>query len=208
MNKTKRLILDQSLLLFNNKGIVNVALRDISNELNISIGNLQYHFKKREDIVEALYLELVSKIDKEIECLMSKFSVATFFDLQNAIIRILFSYRFFLIDFVAITRNNKKIKRHYAELSKKREQEVLFFVDHLISANILRKPILKDEYLSFYKSIEIIGNFWFSNCLVQQDHLSQEALKEYSVLLQKMIFPYLTEQGRTYFSNLYDNLLA
>ncbi len=208
MHKTKKLILYQSLLLFNNKGIVNVALRDISGALNISIGNLQYHFKKREDIIEALYYELVSQIDKAIEPLVSKFSVDSFFDLPNAIIRILFLYRFFLIDFVAITRNNKKIKRHYAELSKKREQEFLFFVDRSIAANILRKPVLKDEYLSLYKSIEILGNFWFSNCLVQQDNLSQDILKEYSVLLQNIIFPYLTEHGRTYFSNVYDDMRA
>ena len=65
MSETKLKIIKQALLLFNNNGTANVSLRAIAKETGISIGNLQYHFKKREDIIEALYFQLVDKIDAE-----------------------------------------------------------------------------------------------------------------------------------------------
>jgi len=46
MSATKQKILKQSLQLFNELGISNVSLRDIADEAGISVGNLQYHFKK------------------------------------------------------------------------------------------------------------------------------------------------------------------
>jgi AcrR family transcriptional regulator len=41
----------------------------IALELNMSSGNLNYHFKKREDIFEALYFEMVLEFDERIESL-------------------------------------------------------------------------------------------------------------------------------------------
>ena len=63
MNATKQKILMKSLELFNTSGISKTSLRTISDEVGISVGNLQYHFKKREDIIEALYFQLVAKMN-------------------------------------------------------------------------------------------------------------------------------------------------
>lgn len=63
MNNTKQKILIKSLELFNSKGVSKTSLRTIADEVEISVGNLQYHFKKREDIIEALYFQLVEKMD-------------------------------------------------------------------------------------------------------------------------------------------------
>lgn len=51
---TKQKILDASKELFNEKGYDNVKMRDISSKLGISVGNLTYHFKKKEDILKVL----------------------------------------------------------------------------------------------------------------------------------------------------------
>lgn len=207
MNKTKQRILKKSLQLFNNKGIVNISLRDISKKLNISVGNLQYHYKKREDIVEDLYFNLVQKIEKEILALNKNAPINIFFDAPVKIMIILFEYRFFLIDFVNISRNNETIKRHYSQLSIKREEQFIILINVLIARNIFRKPLLRNEYVNLYKVIEVISNFWFSNSLIQKDNLSKEVIEEYSVLISQIIYPYLTKQGKDKFSNTYTDLL-
>ena len=38
----------------------------IAVELKISSGNLNYHFKNREDVLEALYFEMVSEFDSRV----------------------------------------------------------------------------------------------------------------------------------------------
>ena len=53
--KTKERILQTTLLLFNDEGEPNVTTVDISHEMDISPGNLYYHYKGKEALIVALY---------------------------------------------------------------------------------------------------------------------------------------------------------
>ena len=53
--KTRDRILQVSLLLFNDEGEAPQTAVDISNALEISPGNLYYHFKGKDAIIRALY---------------------------------------------------------------------------------------------------------------------------------------------------------
>ena len=56
--ETKSKILDAATKLFNQYGLANVRLQMIANETGISIGNLAYHFKNKEAIIESMSLNL------------------------------------------------------------------------------------------------------------------------------------------------------
>lgn len=56
MQKRKEDIMNTAERLFNEKGYNAVSLRDISDAIGISKGNLTYYFQKKEDLVEACAL--------------------------------------------------------------------------------------------------------------------------------------------------------
>ncbi|PCJ68049.1 MAG: TetR family transcriptional regulator [Rhodobiaceae bacterium] len=53
--KTRDRILQASLALFNEEGETNVSTVDIANQVDISPGNLYYHFKGKDALIAALY---------------------------------------------------------------------------------------------------------------------------------------------------------
>ncbi len=207
MNETKQKILVESLRLFNDRGISNVALRNIADELGISVGNLQYHFKKREDIIETLYFQLVGKMES-IFFIGTNDLLESFLNISTEIISILYEYHFFLLDFTTITRRNQKIKKHYSELSKRREDEFLKIVDVFIENGLFRKEMLKNEYANLFKRVEVISNFWFSSILIQAEGLSKESVEEYSLIISQGIYPYLTDEAKNRYASFFPSQLV
>lgn len=206
MNSTKRRILLTSLQLFNERGISDVSLRTISDELGISVGNLQYHFKKREDIIEALYFQLVEEID-EVEFVPNENLMESVMKVSTDTFVKLYQNRFFLLDFVAITRKNQTLKQHYSELSKRRVEEFLQVIEVLIQHSVFREERLKGEYRGFYKRLELMSNFWFSSVLIRENELTEKCIEEYQLMIAQSVYPYLTSAGREMYADRFPDLM-
>lgn len=57
MSNRKRDIIDRSIALFNSEGCSNTSTRHIAKDMGISVGNLYYYFKNKEDILIAIFEE-------------------------------------------------------------------------------------------------------------------------------------------------------
>ncbi|MBK6265113.1 TetR family transcriptional regulator [Marivirga sp. S37H4] len=199
MSKRKEEILQCALRLFNEMGVSQVSLRTISADLGISLGNLTYHFKKREEIIEALYLELVSKLDEAIgEKLDLKSQFELLFEIPNATISRFYEYRFLMLDFVFITRNHAMINNHYQKLLEEREKQFERLLNNLIGAKLIREEIMENEYKYLFKNLRIVGDFWLSATSIDKNGaIGKKDIPEGSRLLEYMIFPYLSDEGRS-----------
>ncbi len=197
MKNTKELILNTALALFNTEGLSKVTLRTIANTMGISQGNLTYHYKKREAIIEALYFRLVSRIEEKMaENPTPKIELKTLFGISTIIMESFFEYRFFMLDFVQIMRENAPIKAHYSQLTLRREEQFVALFQLLVADGVLQQEILPNEYLYLYKRFQILGDFWISSATVTKESLTKEMLQEYSTIINQAIFPYLTDIGK------------
>jgi len=190
------------LRLFNEHGISQVSLRDISSEMGISLGNLTYHFKKREEIVDALYLNMVGKLNDVInEHLGTKTQFQLLFEIPRVTLSNFYEYRFLMLDFVLITRNHASIGNHYRKLIEEREQQFEMFIKDLVEAKLLRKQLFENEYRYLFKNLRIVSDFWLSsNAIDRNDKTSKNDVLEGSQLLESIILPYLTVEGLSQFS--------
>ncbi len=202
MKNTKEKILITALDLFNVKGLSQVTLRTIAKKMGISQGNLNYHFKKRDEIIENLYFDLVDSIDFRLsEFQDEEVSLNLLLKLSTEILGEFYKYRFFLLDFVQIMRENNAIKSHYLELSKHREKQFIGLFNALIEQEILRPGILPNEYVFLYRRFQILGDFWISSAQVTYQKISKKIILEYSEIINQSIYPYLTEKGKVVYFN-------
>ena len=196
MKSTRDKILDTSLTLFNEKGLASVSLRSIADELKISVGNLQYHFKKREEIINALYFKMVDNIDKAVKNNSSNL-LEVFFSILKTISETFFEFRFFLLDFTMIIREHNIIKKHYQQLMLRREIEFLDFINILIEAGIMREEVLINEYKNLFVRFQVLSDFWISSATISSKKISKKIMPEYLEVLNQTLFPYLTKTGKT-----------
>lgn len=115
--KTRDRILLTSLLLFNQEGEQNVTTVDIANEMDISPGNLYYHFKGKESIIEALYnnyeLQLSGLLNQSLEHTLS---VEDHWLFIYILFEEIYKFRFFYLNVADIMFKYPDIERRFRRL--------------------------------------------------------------------------------------------
>ncbi|WKV13971.1 TetR/AcrR family transcriptional regulator [Marivirga harenae] len=200
MKDTRAKILEAALGLFNEYGMVNVSLRQIAQALSISQGNLNYHFKLKEEIIETLYFQLVSEMDQQMNELDSaENELSTLYQMSLKTMEKMYKYKFILIDFIHLMRENKSIKSHYTELMQRRSEEFQHMFQSLVKSKLLRPQEFENEYQRLYKRMNILGDSWINFQLTFEPN---KGLKHYCNLLFEIIYPYLTKNGKEAFRNI------
>lgn len=195
-NNTKTKIIDQARIQFNQYGFGQVTLRMIANELSMSCGNLNYHFKKREDILELLYFEMVKVFDKRVENLeQSELSMEHLYKEVSVSMERMYQYRFFWTDIYNILRLNTLVKEHFQTVYQERLKGCLFLFQAFQSQGLLPKETYKGEYQKIAEQLIHFGNTWWYGTVLYDHDLSQNiatGVERYLMIL----YPYLTESGQ------------
>lgn len=197
--KTRDKILATALRLFNEHGVPNVTLRKIAGELFISQGNLNYHFKHREDIIESLYYQLYELFEVERKKTTSHVIDLPFLlESTKTGMENLFKYRFFMIDFNQNMRENPKLHAHFKQLEEIRRQTYEQAFNGAIKSGLMRAPAFEGEYQGLNDRIRVFSDFWIASVELYGEPIDG-AVEKYHNLLVEMFFPYFTKEAQREF---------
>jgi AcrR family transcriptional regulator len=194
LSNRKDEIIEISIKLFNEKGCLNTSTRHICESLGISVGNLYYYFKNKEEILIEIYKRHLETIFKEVRLL----------DYENDDI---FLFKDFLLNHIIEEEKHNFI---YLELNsivtkfpKFREMKI----ENLkFNSKLLRKLMnhqIKYKYIKELSSQEIeflISNSWaiglnsinYWNLLDSDNKLNRQRS---SLNMYYLIKPYLTKKA-------------
>jgi AcrR family transcriptional regulator len=159
--RTRERILSTALALFNRAGEPHVTTADIADEMNISPGNLYYHFRNKDDIIGELYAALESSLRPLLT--LPAGDTPTIEDLW-LFLHLLFEkmgeYRFFYRDLDEITSRNRRIALRFANLTRDGEGAVRALAEGLGAAGALQAT--PAERAALARNVALVATYWMS----------------------------------------------
>lgn len=203
--KTKEKILFKALELFNEKGYNTITTRHIAAEINISPGNLHYHFKHSEDIIKILFTELVVKMDALLNT-VKKVEFKTLDDLYQftfSTCEIFYSYRFIFVNFIDILKEIPEIKSQYESIHSSRKEEFQLIFSGFQKNNILRKDVPDFIMDSLVQQMFIIADNWLTHNRLILKLDQEDAVRHYSLLQMNLFYPFLNREQQQLYEQQY-----
>lgn len=191
--QTRDRILASALNLYNLHGVSTITSRHIALDLKMSAGNLHYHFKRTEDIINALYKNLLNEFDT----LFSNWEVSEIIDgtSLNAIIRksfgITYKYRFAFIYVNEVAKKISTFKEDHRLLKIRREKQFNTVFEKLSLSGHFKSNLSEYTMSDLVTQLFIISDFYLSYNSVTQELNEADALIDYTRLIESLFFPYL-----------------
>lgn len=202
MSKTKNRILEAAILLFNQYGYSNISMQKLSNELNVSPGNLTYHYPKKEDLMLALYdlfqkeISLILPSEEENKPDLFNFDqqIRAFYDLQQR-------FLFFYLDLLEIERSYPIIAEKHYEHIRKQIRIIRAGLQYSESLGLLNPEPDEKTYDFLAEHIWFTAVFWPRQVRVRG---LDDKLENLRIVQWQHIKPYLTSKGHAQLFEVFD----
>ena len=205
--RTRERILATSLVLFNREGEPHITTADIADEMNISPGNLYYHFRNKDDIIGELYAAYEASVTPLFAVPDDPPpDVEDLWFLLHVLFERMADYRFLYRDLDEITSRNRKLGSRFADLLQRLDATVLGLCRSLVRAG--RMQASEREIGALAANATLVCTWWMSWQRVSGaygDELNPDHAA-YNVLA--LFAPYLVGSDRALLERIGEGYLA
>ena len=208
--KTKERILQLSLQLFNERGERSVTTNHIAAELNMSPGNLYYHFRNKSEIIKQLMEqyqgETLQMLALPDDRLLDANDKIRYFQVLSSQ---LWAYRFLHRDVYHLVENNEDFRKMYPRFAGQVMQQGQKIYQAFVDAGLMQMTSSEIEALII--NLWIVLTNW-TNFLYMSGHITDSnTLEEKWVwqALRQMVFlegAYLRGESRETYERLWDTM--
>ena len=194
---TRDSILENSKKLFSKKGISNISLRQIAAGIGISQGNLNYYFKKKEDILNELYKQFVEKLAPEFEWAMKQNNgFIPLFRLAHKTFEIQSEYKFLIVDLHYLNQEYPDIKKSIYEIKFLRINNFKSLFKIFIEKGYARKEEYETEYDELALRLYLLGVYSILALPSDSEMDNKKLINEYISIVMSPCYPYFTKMGK------------
>ncbi len=198
---TRQRILDASLAMFNAQGESNVTTNHIADELEISPGNLYYHFRNKDDIIEQLFGGYEQRIDTALAQPSGRLPNLEDIWLQlHLVFECIWDYRFLYRDLVDILSRNRRLRIRFARILKRADDSAHQVMRGLSRAGVMRAS--GAELDAAATNILVIATFWLNYSAVGGEKDEQVAIRAGIVQVMMLLAPFLRDAERLHLNTL------
>ena len=213
--KTRDRILVTSLSLFNSEGESNTTTIDIANEMDISPGNLYYHFKGKDQIIAELFqqyeIALGGTLTAPIEAPLSQHpgQVEDNWYYLYVVMEEMYQYRFLYLNLDNLMQRYPDLDRRFKRLIQLKRAALYAICKALLEQAVI--DARDQQLLGLVDNMTLTLTFWFNyDQLLNEEHSPQVIIHGGVLQLLTMVAPYLGDDELDFYRDcqqIYHNML-
>ena len=162
---TKQKIIKKSIALFNKKGFASVTLVDIAKSMNMTRGNLTYHFKDKELLLKAIATDFWATLEGKREKKNQLPSFASMHQELQTFYKIQKTYAFIFLDFHVL--NHPIIRQQFREMAVEEIKKMEMTIAFSITAGNMHPEPYEGIYHNLAFNTWMISYFWLNQQVVR-----------------------------------------
>jgi AcrR family transcriptional regulator len=204
--RTRERILELSLRLFNEIGEPNVTTTTIADEMDISPGNLYYHFRNKDDIINSIFAQFESEIEKRMQFSEERPTIEEVWLYLQHMADFLWTYRFFYRDLNDLLSRNRTLETHFKQIIGHKVRFARSLCEQWVEDDQMQAT--PEEIAVIATNVGVIATYWLSYQFVMnpRQYNDQEAIRkelhQASQQILSIMAPYLKGRSREMFDDL------
>ena len=158
--RTAERILEVTLDLFNRFGEPNVSTTLISAELNISPGNLYYHYPAKDELINSLFDRYERALNDLLHAADNVKNVEDAWLFFHMLFELIWQYRFLYRDLNDLLSKNRRLETHFQFVLKNKSRAVQTVLDGLARHSAVRIDTREAEPVA--TAMVVVLTYWLS----------------------------------------------
>ena len=205
--RTRERIVETALDLFNRFGAPNVTTTVIADELDISPGNLYYHFSNKDEIVNTILAAFEKEIGETLAAPAAGdtgrvLTVEDIWLFLHLAFEIIWKYRFFYRDLSDLVSENRTLEMHFKQILAHKIATSRALCEGLVRAGEMTASDRDIGALSV--NMVLVATYWLSFEFARNPRAVQDtaALSRGVYHVMAMAAPFLSSDSRALFERL------
>ncbi|WP_298835364.1 TetR/AcrR family transcriptional regulator [uncultured Piscinibacter sp.] len=198
--RTAERILEVTLELFNRFGEPNVSTTLISAELNISPGNLYYHYPAKDELINSLFDRYEKSLGDLLQAADQVRNVEDAWLLFHMLFELIWQYRFLYRDLNDLLSKNRRLETHFQFVLRNKNQAIQSVMAGLTRGGAMRIEPRDMEPVA--TAMAVVLTYWLSYEYVRDPRRALEPESAGAALLRgayhvlSLLIPYLEPDQR------------
>ncbi len=204
--RTAERILEVTLDLFNRFGEPNVSTTLISAEMNISPGNLYYHYPAKDELINSLFDRYERSLNELLGAADNVRHIEDAWLFFHMLFELIWQYRFLYRDLNDLLSKNRRLETHFQFVLKNKSGAVRGVLDGLSRASSMRIDGREAEPVA--TAMVVVLTYWLSYEYVRDPRRALEPESAGAALLRgayhvlSLLTPYLEPAQREHLQRL------
>ncbi|QXO17173.1 MULTISPECIES: TetR/AcrR family transcriptional regulator [Vibrio] len=207
--KTRDRIVHAALELFNEHGERPMTTNHIAAHIEISPGNLYYHFRNKQEIVREIFALYSSELLERFKPLQGQYETLTLLKhYLDSIFTLMWKYRFFYANLPEILQRDEELHQDYIRVQEKLQANLVNIMQAFVDMQLL--DLNKEEMKQLVTTLHLIACSWlaYQAAMSPKTDITEQIIHQGMLQIISVMKPNATEQGVEQLQLLADGVRA